>query len=56
MRQFEAVMRVVSPWQPYAGLLYFHLLLDRLTEAGHIEETWEFSAADNAVILNRHGA
>ena len=34
---YEGVRRVVSPWQPYAGLLYFHLLLDRLTEAGHIE-------------------
>jgi hypothetical protein len=22
--------------QPYAGFIYFHLLLDRLTEAGHL--------------------
>ena len=34
---YDAVARVVSPWQPYAGLLYFHLLLDRLAEAGHID-------------------
>jgi hypothetical protein len=24
--------RVIAKWQPYAGFIYFHLLLDRLTE------------------------
>lgn len=33
---YEGVRRLVAPWQPYAGLLYFHLLLDRLAEAGHL--------------------
>lgn len=33
---YEAVGRVVSPWQPFAGLLYFHLLLDSLAEAGYL--------------------
>lgn len=30
----EAVRRAVMPWAPYAGLVYFHLLLDRVDEAG----------------------
>jgi len=30
----EAVRRAVAPWAPYAGLVYFHLLLDRVEEAG----------------------
>jgi hypothetical protein len=29
--------RVVEPWQPYAGLVYFHLLLDGLSHAGALE-------------------
>ena len=28
--------RVIAKWQPYAGFIYFHLLLDRLMEAGHL--------------------
>ncbi len=30
----EGVPRVLARWSPYAGLIYFHLLLDRLAEAG----------------------
>jgi DNA-3-methyladenine glycosylase II len=30
--------RVLSRWDGYAGLLYFHLLLDRLAAAGHLGE------------------
>jgi DNA-3-methyladenine glycosylase II len=33
---YESVHRVLAKWQPYAGFIYFHLLLDRLTEAGHL--------------------
>ena len=33
---YESVRRVLAKWQPYAGFIYFHLLLDRLTEAGHL--------------------
>jgi DNA-3-methyladenine glycosylase II len=33
---YEGVGRVVSRWDGYAGLVYFHLLLDRLGEAGHL--------------------
>jgi DNA-3-methyladenine glycosylase II len=34
----EAVRRVLSRWDNYAGLVYFHLLLDRLGEAGYLGE------------------
>jgi DNA-3-methyladenine glycosylase II len=31
---YDGVARVVARWQPYAGMAYFHLLLDSLSEAG----------------------
>jgi DNA-3-methyladenine glycosylase II len=34
---YAGVQRVVEPWQPYAGLVYFHLLLDGLSHAGALE-------------------
>lgn len=33
---YEGVRRAVAKWQPYAGLLYFHLLLARIRDAGWI--------------------
>ncbi|CAL1239912.1 DNA-3-methyladenine glycosylase family protein [Candidatus Methylocalor cossyra] len=33
---YAGVRRAVERWQPYAGLLYFHLLLGRLAEAGYL--------------------
>ena len=33
---YEGVRRLVAPWEPYAGLLYFHLLLDRIAAAGYL--------------------
>jgi DNA-3-methyladenine glycosylase II len=33
---YEAVRELVARWDPYAGLVYFHLLLDSLTTAGLI--------------------
>jgi DNA-3-methyladenine glycosylase II len=33
---YEAVRRITSRWHPYAGLVYFHLLLDRLAAAGYL--------------------
>lgn len=32
----DAVRRTLETWYPYAGLIYFHMLLDRLTEAGFL--------------------
>ena len=31
---YDGVRRAVAGWQPYAGFLYFHLLLDRIAQAG----------------------
>lgn len=33
---YDGVKRVVKRWQPYAGLVYFHLLLVGLTESGEM--------------------
>ena len=35
---YQGVRRIMSRWNGYAGLVYFHLLLDRLAEAGHLGE------------------
>jgi DNA-3-methyladenine glycosylase II len=34
---YAGVARAVAPWQPYAGMVYFHLLLDGLSLAGAFE-------------------
>jgi DNA-3-methyladenine glycosylase II len=36
---YEGVRRVVARWEGYGGLVYFHLLLDRLEDAGCLSET-----------------
>lgn len=33
---YQGVRRILSRWDGYAGLVYFHLLLDRLAEAGYL--------------------
>jgi DNA-3-methyladenine glycosylase II len=33
---YAGVRRLLGRWQPYGGLLYFHLLLKGLAEAGHV--------------------
>jgi DNA-3-methyladenine glycosylase II len=33
---YEAVRRTVASWHPHEGLVYFHLLLDRLASRGVI--------------------
>lgn len=33
---YQEVMKLIARWQPYRGLIYFHLLLDRLAAAGHL--------------------
>jgi DNA-3-methyladenine glycosylase II len=35
---YPGVQRALSCWDDYAGLVYFHLLLDRLGEAGNLGE------------------
>lgn len=34
---YAGVRRAVARWQPYAGLVYFHLLLDGLSQSGALE-------------------
>jgi len=34
---YAAVGRTLTCWHPYGGLIYFHLLLDRLAEAGYLQ-------------------
>lgn len=34
---YEEVARRLARWSDYGGLIYFHLLLDRLAEVGHLE-------------------
>ncbi|MCC7105358.1 MAG: DNA-3-methyladenine glycosylase 2 family protein [Chloroflexi bacterium] len=33
---YAGVQRVLSPWHPYGGLVYLHLLLDKLAAAGYV--------------------
>ncbi len=35
---YQAVGKAVSRWDPYAGMIYFHLLLDGLVAAGDLDE------------------
>lgn len=35
----DGVLQVLARWSPYAGLIYFHLLLDRLAKAGLLAES-----------------
>jgi DNA-3-methyladenine glycosylase II len=34
---YDRVAQVLRKWKPYGGLVYFHLLLDRLAEAGYLQ-------------------
>jgi DNA-3-methyladenine glycosylase II len=34
---YAGVQRAAEEWQPYAGMVYFHLLLDGLTERGVVD-------------------
>jgi DNA-3-methyladenine glycosylase II len=34
---YDGVSRAVEKWRPYAGMIYFHLLLDGLAQAGFLE-------------------
>jgi DNA-3-methyladenine glycosylase II len=35
---YEGVRRTLARWHRFEGLIYFHLLLDRLKEAGYLQE------------------
>ncbi|MGD0887252.1 MAG: hypothetical protein ABSA46_20605 [Thermodesulfovibrionales bacterium] len=33
---YEQIKRITSRWQPYAGFVYFHFLLDKLATKGYL--------------------
>ena len=33
---YDGVRRLLAKWEPYAGLIYFHMLLYRLNETGYL--------------------
>jgi DNA-3-methyladenine glycosylase II len=35
---YDGVAHITKRWQPYAGMVYFHMLLEGLSEAGMLEE------------------
>jgi len=41
---YTGVRRLVKRWQPFAGMVYFHLLLDGLSQAGALESSSEPSS------------
>jgi DNA-3-methyladenine glycosylase II len=53
---YEGVRRTLAGWQSHGGLIYFHLLLDRLEEAGHLQaqaqrwKTMTSASSDRATI------
>ncbi len=47
---YAAIRRAVSPWSPYSGLVYFHLLLDHLDGAGWLSESADFGAPSERTV------
>lgn len=39
LRDHAAVSRALTPWRAYSGLVYFHLLLDRLAAGGYVDDS-----------------
>lgn len=35
---YDSVKQLVARWHPYAGMVYFHLLLESLSETGLVSE------------------
>ena len=50
---YAGVSRAVARWQPYAGLVYFHLLLDGLSRAGALKSGAE-PASTSLTDTSRH--
>lgn len=36
---YTSAGQTLQPWQPYGGLIYFHMLLDKLAAGGHVHPT-----------------
>jgi len=51
---YDAVRRILARWHPFAGLIYFHMLLDRLEQSGFLQaEPSKSRAAPSAPIEKR---
>jgi DNA-3-methyladenine glycosylase II len=51
---YAGVHRAVERWQPYAGLVYFHLLLDGLSQAGALDRDPESTSKGSIIEDHRH--
>ena len=52
---YAGVRRAVERWQPYAGLVYFHLLLDGLSQAGALDRDPESTSNGSIIEASRPG-
>jgi DNA-3-methyladenine glycosylase II len=50
---YSGVRRAVERWQPYAGLVYFHLLLDGLAQAGALDRDRESTSKGRIIEVSR---
>jgi DNA-3-methyladenine glycosylase II len=50
---YAGVRRAVERWQPYAGLVYFHLLLDGLSQAGALDRDRESTSKGSIIEVSR---
>ena len=50
---YAGVRRAVERWQPYAGLVYFHLLLDGLSQAGALDRDPESTPKESIMEVGR---
>jgi DNA-3-methyladenine glycosylase II len=42
---YQGVQRTLARWRRFGGLIYFHLLLARLEEAGYVSSSWKDNQA-----------
>jgi len=52
---YAGVRRAVQRWQPYAGLVYFHLLLDGLSQAGALDRDPDCTSNGSIIEVSRPG-
>ena len=50
---YDGVCRAVERWQPYAGLVYFHLVLDGLSQAGALDRDPESTSNGSIIEVSR---
>ena len=50
---YAGVGRAVERWQPYAGLVYFHLLLDGLSKAGALDRDPKSTPKESIIEVSR---